>query len=86
MVDRSLLISAGVTKGSIERGVPLKGTSGVDGGMMRDPSLALMDCLRLEILIEKKLEKLSESFRFSSSEVKRRLSDTSALSQPPSEI
>ena len=34
MVDRSLLISAGVTEGSIERGVPLKGASGGGGGMM----------------------------------------------------
>ena len=75
MVDRSLLTSAGVTECSIERGVPLKGASGGGGGMMGDPSLTLMDCLGLEILIEKKLEKLSQSFRFSSSEVKRRLSD-----------
>ena len=75
MVDRSLLTSAGVTKGSVERGVPLNGVSGGDGGMMGDTSLALMDCLRFKILIEKKLEKLSQSFRFSSSEVKRRLSD-----------
>ena len=75
MVDRSLLISAGVTEGSMERGMPLKGASGGCGGMTGDPSLALMDCLRLEILIEKKLEKLSQSFRMSSSEVKRRLSD-----------
>ena len=49
--------------------MPLKGASGGGGGMMGDQSLALMDCLRLEILIEKKLEKLSQSFRFSSSEV-----------------
>ena len=75
MVDRSLFISACVTEGSIERGVPLKGASVGGGWMMGDPSLALMDCLRLEILIEKKLEKLSQSFRFSSSEVKRRSSD-----------
>ena len=32
MVDRSLHTSAGVTEGSIERGVPLKGASGGDGG------------------------------------------------------
>ena len=63
MVDRSLLTSAGVTEGSIERGVPLKGASGGGGEMMGDPSLALMDCLSLEILIEKKLEKLSQIFR-----------------------
>ena len=69
MVDRSFLTSAGVTEGSIERGVPLKEASDGGGGMMGDPSLALMDCLRYEILIEKKLEKLSQSFRFSSSEV-----------------
>ena len=75
MVDRSMLTSAGVTEGSIERGAPLKGASDGGGGMMEDPSLALRDCLRLEILIEEKLEKLSQSFRFSSSEVKRRLSD-----------
>ena len=72
MVDRSLLTSAGVTEG---RGEPLKGGSGGGGGMMGDSSLTLMDCLRVEILIEKKLEKLSQRFRFSSSEMKRRLSD-----------
>ena len=54
MVDRSLLTSAGVTEGSIERGVPLKGASVGGGWMMGDPSLALMDYLRLKILIEKK--------------------------------
>ena len=36
MVDRGLLISAGVTEGSIERGVPLKGASGGGGEMMGD--------------------------------------------------
>ena len=41
MVDRSLLTSAGVMEGSIERGVPLKGASGGDGGMIGDPRLAL---------------------------------------------
>ena len=66
MIDRSLLTSAGVTEGSIARGVPLKGASGGGGGMMGDPRLALKYCLRLEILIEKKLEKRSQSFRFSS--------------------
>ena len=75
MVNRSLLTSAGVKEGSIESDVPLKGASDEGGEMMGDPSLALIDCLRLEILIEKKLEKLSQSFRFVSSEVKRRLSD-----------
>ena len=34
MVDRNLLTSAGVTEGSIERGVLLKGASGGGGGMM----------------------------------------------------
>ena len=40
MVDRSLLTSAGVTEGSIEGGVTLKGASDGGGGMMGDPSLA----------------------------------------------
>ena len=75
--DMSFLTSAGETRGSLKKGVPLKGA--LSGGV-EELSFAFMDCFTFEIVLRKKLEKLEQNSRFSSSVDVCLLSDESSSS------